>query len=448
MKIDDFIVKVNKEGKDSKYSLVDFLRRKTKLDLITKPNDQKQTPIKLEILNKNDETKILETIPDALEFTDFEISNLNNIKDEELRDLIKDLKLETITGDNENTEKLNFAKMDYNLVQGEIIDIKGCRTNIFMGTLGVIGAVAAAIVAIVGSETSTNWPTWLPLASMVPIALLTSALLSTAHKARGLNLRVSFLEVMGEYLSMGEVPIGYRGWHKTKQLLERCQIYLNTKNSKNKNCKYFDENEAEKSKRIQPGCIKIAKETASEINKGLPTFPPFLHNFNSLSAYIFTIAYFIASMAVVIGFIPTMQKYMVFDSKQNYILISIIVSILSVFLGLLSFHRKKKEEQEISDNYIRDKKNILELFIKYYGCLAAFLLPTFIITLLFSNKTEYSIAIFTISNGIGALISIILFAIWYFSYDKILSLRRGRYSTERWKHIWRICLTECPLMQS
>jgi hypothetical protein len=72
------------------------------------------------------------------------------------------------------------------------------------------------------------------------------------------------------------------------------------------------------------------------------------------------------------------------------------------------------------------------------------MIPVFLIAFFFVN--EYTRFSFIVVYGIGPIIAATGAFIAYSFYNKVNSLQRGRYSYERWRHIWRIRFSQCPLM--
>ncbi len=294
---------------------------------------------------------------------------------------------------------LEFANEDYKLVHREIMDIKSCRTNIFMGTLGVLGAVGVAILGIRGTKLGTSWRTWLPLASLIPVGLLISAILATIHKARGINERAGYLEALAEYLANGVVPDYFCGWPKAKELFKRCKIYLqlgtnlriNKKcklgqiaNEKLAECKLYQtakekmeeenkknvESEQTKSKdlkakkrgrfhsvflhikksffayffsrkKYKPYCFREAKPKANVITNHLTTFTYPLHSFTSLSTYVFGVCLIISIGTLLLTIMTTVENHIPIEfSRKVYFCIVMILAILTVILAFVSTKSK------------------------------------------------------------------------------------------------------------
>lgn len=366
-------------------------------------------------------------------------------------------------------QRYNLLKTDYCLVHDEVLKIKSCRSSIFVGTLGVISTLGAAILTIIGSEFRSNLTIWLPLATLIPIALLTCALLSTVYKARNMNIRFSFLEVAGEIIAQKITSIKYLGWQKTRRILERCQIYIDIDIPEVegceaiKNCKYHstDGNKCadgdecvemkscanyKKKKPKEPGCLKAARNKASTINHHLRFFTPMLHSFTSLSTYIYSIAYLISVFIFVYSTMPTMKTYYLNFDNNKYLLIAFLVSAISCFLSIMAFKNKRRAQKERD---YRDNITFFESLLKVCGWVTGFTVPLLFLLIIYlkSQDPDKTWHVY-MAYLVGALITSFLIYVWYSCYDKIDSLRRGRYSLERWRHLCKIFFYDCPLMET
>ncbi|MHC4498958.1 MAG: hypothetical protein ACYS21_07590, partial [Planctomycetota bacterium] len=157
---------------------------------------------------------------------------------------------------------LAFARMDYDLVHKEIMNIKGCRANIFVGTIGILGAVGVALLGIFGASEVAAWRKWLPWAALIPIGLLTTAIFATIHKARKLNMRRGYMEALAEYLVRGDVPQRFCGWAKAKFIVDRCRLHRETGRT-------LDHRSRCALNQDDPSCAIVAKKAAEGIVKGI-----------------------------------------------------------------------------------------------------------------------------------------------------------------------------------
>lgn len=114
---------------------------------------------------------------------------------------------------------VQLAKEDCKIVHNETRLIEGCRSSVFIGTIGALGAIATATgimtgavvgAAFEGKNTYDHWRAIL-LGCTIAIILLTIGILITMEKARALNLRRGFLVAIGALLRKG-FPSRYRGW--------------------------------------------------------------------------------------------------------------------------------------------------------------------------------------------------------------------------------------------
>jgi hypothetical protein len=343
-----------------------------------------------------------------------------------------------------------FVLNDYDQVHREIIDIKSCRTNIFMGTMGVIGAVAVGILGIIGlKENVAPIYAWLPLAAAVPIGLLTSSILATIHKARGINERVGYMMAIAESLVKEEVPRFFTGWHTSKIVLEHCQIYLNTNNPKIANCPLKEKVEQKKEKRKEPLCFTKARIDASTLSKELNLLPPMLHSFTSFSTYIYCAAYFISVIFMLLAMTTIVKNFVDNFDMLLYWLSVLLGFTVTWILGFLAVRNKKINDRSGVYEKEREKITTMEVVLKIYTFFAALLFPSLLLAIGLIKEALFNpghIMMLIFVYGIGFVGAAIAMSIAYGCYDKICSLRKGRYSIERWYHLWKACFENCPLM--
>jgi hypothetical protein len=370
-----------------------------------------------------------------------------------------------------------FARMDYELVHGEAMNIKSCRANIFTGTLGIIGAAGIAILGILGIKDSASWQNWLPLAALIPIGLLTSAIFATIHKARKLNMRAGYLETLGEYLANGLVPPHFCGWTKAKIVLTRCRIYLRAHRGKIKGCeapapvqksrKNMVSGTSEmsamlglviglltftrgQSKKERPRCADEGKMRGAEINSEVQFWPGLLDSFTSLTTYIYTIA-FVLAVSSLLWCIKGVIQSRIAENFSPVLYLSAIVlgGIVTGGFGLASLGSRYLLRKNGSNPRGKGKETLIEMLFKCYKYFAGLVVPILLLGLVTANAVGISAS--RTAMGIyvlGGVISAVALCIGFSCYDKVNSLRRGRYSAERWRHIWKLCFEYCPLMDA
>jgi len=399
------------------------------------------------------------------------------------------------------TKDVAFARMDYKMVHREIMDIKSCRTNLFMGTIAVIGGVGIAILGIRGTLKESPWQNWLPLATMIPIGLLTSAIFATIHKARGINVRAGYMEALGEYLAKGKAPPKFCGWFRAKLVLDRCKIYLRINKEKLAKCEVYklseqkhkdkrkDTNkEVEESfnstrkhkaskingrtrigqfvfrfftsvfkrkRKEKQACSVEAKVKASEINKIVAVLPPFLHSFTSLSTYIFSLSYLLSIILLLWAILAATFSKNIQDFQLWLYLIGIVIGgvITGFAIRILAkkwWAARSNQNGKVEIKSVKTKQNVpWEDFFRSYSFFAgAFIAPLLSFALVCALAWGKSASWDAMkAYGFGSVVSAITVSIAYSCYDKVASLRRGRHSFERWRHIWKMCFEYCPLME-
>ena len=339
-------------------------------------------------------------------------------------------------------KRLEFAYKDHDLVHREIMDIKSCRTNIFVGTLGVIGAIGVAIVGILGTADATTWDNWLPFAATIPTLLLTCSILSTIHKARGINERAGYMEALAEYLAWGKVPEFFCGWARASRVGKRCKIF--------KKMGHKLDHGQKPTCKGEPDCSELAKKATCEYVKHIELKPYLLESFTSLSTHIYAGAYLISVVSLLAATMRALRNRVIgFQSEWYWILVGIgaIFTGLFIIANILSNKWGGGRNEDRSGTPRSHKGTFFQRLFKFYKHFAGFSLPCFLIVLILSKgdgpyNTIRMIAVY----GLGAAIAAAFMSAGYSFYDKLSSLRRGHHSLERWRYIWRLRFAICPRM--
>jgi len=338
--------------------------------------------------------------------------------------------------------KLEFAYKDYDLVHREIMDIKSCRTNIFVGTLGVIGAMGVAIVGILGTADATTWDNWLPFAATIPTLLLTCSILSTIHKAKGINVRAGYMEALSEYLAWGKVPEFFCGWARASRVGKRCEIFNKMGHKLDQGLKPTCKGE--------PNCSELAKEFTREYVKHIELKPYLLESFTSLSTHIYAGAYLISVVSLLAATMRALRNKVIgFQSEWYWIVVGIgaIFTGLFIIANILSNKWGGRRNEDRSGKPRSHKGTFVERLFKFYKHFAGFSLPCLLIVLILSKGDGlYHIIRMIAAYGLGAVITAAFMSAGYSFYNKLSSLRRGHHSLARWRYIWRLRFAICPRM--
>ena len=124
---------------------------------------------------------------------------------------------------------VHLARADYDQVGSEILAIRGCRSNIFLGTIAATATwlMAATGLFITNQLTDTNY--WVVIGAALPFVLLTIGILATIEKARSINYRRGFLAALAEYLRHDVPPPNYLGWAHLHQTRSECRARMASK---------------------------------------------------------------------------------------------------------------------------------------------------------------------------------------------------------------------------
>jgi len=372
----------------------------------------------------------------------------------------------TVAGSNKKSttqsQALAFAQMDYDLVHREIIDIKSCRSNIFVGTLGILGAIGTAILSIIGLSPpqtkqefffgmyritlpiQSSCPKWLFSACLIPVVLLICSIFATIHKAKNLNMRVSYLEVLSEYLANGKTSECWVGWLKAKQVFDRCKIYMKNNEEKISSCEirkyYLQKQDSRLSSKLS--CGVEGKKKSLEITKKISTFTTPLNSFTSLTTYIYG-SFLIISSGILLFVLMNITKGSIdedgFNSTRYWRIVALGV-IVTLSLYSLKTYLPKKEST-------RRMKKWAQRFYGAYCIFCGIAVPSFLLIWFCKQNWGVSYYPIMIAYTLGVAISIgIVILVCYF-YNQIRSLRKGKFSQERLRHVWKLCFEYCPLMK-
>jgi hypothetical protein len=313
-----------------------------------------------------------------------------------------------------------FGQIDYQTVHKEVIDIKSCRTNIFIGTLGLLSAAAMAVLTIWGSRESYSWVKWLPAASLIPLFLLSSAILSTIHKARGINKREGYMEILGEYLLLNVPPKHYGGWAKANRLNSVCEMFLPKKSgSQLRKCPANEKLYC---------CIDASKEGSETVDNKASLHPDLLESFTSLSMYAYSFAYFVCLTTFLFSGFYAAKAIFKAHFSGGWYFSAIGIGLIPPSIYYIITYVKQT----------RCRGLIYPLSVLVCG-----LVWYFIYNELASFQNRWYALLAYI---FGLIPSTVFGCLGYYFLDKVKSLRRGQYSPERWRYIWQIRFLQCKQM--
>lgn len=93
----------------------------------------------------------------------------------------------------------NLAREEYERVNREVLQRRQCRSNVFITTLITLTTSGLAMIGFVnGFEGLESARPWLMVGVVIPLAVLTVAILVTIHKAGAINLRLGYLGALGK----------------------------------------------------------------------------------------------------------------------------------------------------------------------------------------------------------------------------------------------------------
>lgn len=390
----------------------------------------------------------------------------------------------TVNKNETSTISLNEERT---LVHTEIENIKNCRTSIFMGTLGILGAAGIAILGILGSQTGTvGLLGWLLFAAAIPVLLLTTAIITITHKARGLNERHGYLEAIEEMRNTGQEE-KIKGWILTKSG-RKCEILQDARSRKSFPMTKWGEirwrlyRPFKKDTKLDGQCIgdknidrctDVAKNRAQEeINKYVGLLPDMLNSFTSLCTYVFSFAYLVA-VAVFLWSMLTVVNTALINAetvsvKSSTTVVSPAAAPVAGDADLVNADNAsattgtapaKADTGQTNENPVGGINYyifwaaaavgmiavLMRVFVRVHRLVPLDLLPllAFIVIMhIWSTVPWMALCAYCSGYLVALLASIIACR----SLKSVDSLRRGRHSIDRWRHAWKIRFDRCPLM--
>jgi len=324
------------------------------------------------------------------------------------------------------------------LVHTEFENIKNCRASLFMGTLGILGAAGIAILGILGTKGGTEGLlAWLPCAAAIPVLLLTTAIITITHKARGLNKRQGYLEAIEELKNSGQEHL-IKGWILAKSSGRKCEILQDARIRPYPMTKWgeirwrwhrlFRKETAAEARCVANEddirCTDEAKGKASKINDLVQLVPDMQNSFTSICTYVYSIAF----------------------------LISVTVLLWSILVMLNSTFTKKDAGSEVNSVLFWGAAAFGMGVVLLRACFKkisrwvftiGFLIAGFV-TLWFLGKDASWMALGAYS--LGCLIALMASNIAYKFIEKVDALRKGRHSIDRWRYTLKIRFERCPLL--
>lgn len=439
-KTQDVITKFTKDQRCEEGKVVGYECENNILKILTHLTSTAKGDGDLKLLRLNDQ-KVREVVLDQQN-----VAGSRKICEYEIRrdskgygKLIKDLNLENIANSqtkNSLPEALvSFFDKECDLVHREIENIKACRTSLFMGTLGILGAAGIAILGIIGSQgNSGSLLSWLPWAAAIPVLLLTTAIITLIHKARGINERKGYLEAIEE-LKNSQSLKKMKGWILASSTNRRCKIFRDVesnpsicpKNKKNELCT----DEAE----------KVAYD---EINQYVKWWPDILNSFTSLCTYVYSFAYLISVSAFLWSMLVYIKSRVLPEdiiSDSFFWRVVLCGGLVTGGVALFTFNGKYKNKNVVP------QKVFSEYILKWAGLICFVATPLLLIGLIISFNTGKSASTTAmLAYLLGGVLAATAVFVGYSLFEKVNSLRRGVYSIDCWRHTWKIRFERCPLL--
>lgn len=218
----------------------------------------------------------------------------------------------------------DMAQRDSVEVNEELRAIQGCRSNVFLATIGAMAAAVVTIGGYVGPQ-PTNNPAHVLLGLIMTFALFVIGVFATIEKARAINIRKAFLKVLSRLLLDASLPSSYLGWSRLKDMLFLCGtlhrvgvcVLGNTPDSK-------------------PRCKNAGLDDSECLHRATQTIPCIFDSFMSLSSSVYSAVY----VFIVIGAGYSLAKTLTFTnlagSRYQFLATWPLLTYISVAFGFLS----------------------------------------------------------------------------------------------------------------
>lgn len=329
---------------------------------------------------------------------------------------------------------LEFAHKDYELVHKEISDLKSGGTGRFLGVLGTVATLALLIVQGYRADSSSSWQMWLPVAWIIPTCLLAFSGLVAVENSRGINERSAYAEVLSEYLVRGEAPPCYCGWFKASETGRRCMSYRRMR-------RWHDGGtEDDPTCGSKMLCKSTAKVCSARTAKYVAIIPSVLASFTSLSAHIYAGLYMLSVIVLLFAIINSIPGSV--GASPAYYWLAVAYGVVATFVAFILTVTMEHRVSHSVRHGLRESFFAQRVFM-WYRVLGAFALPfLFILGLTFADARLAQGLIY----ALGGTIAAVAVLVGLFFCGQVLSLRRGRHSLERYRHMWRIRFERCPLM--
>jgi hypothetical protein len=289
-----------------------------------------------------------------------------------------------------------LAWADRDQVQREIGEIKACRSQMFVWT---VGAVATATLAIWTSFLNEKLTMAGVLASMtIVLGALCVGMLAIAEKLRAIRLREGFVQALDSYLAQGLGPRDYPGWTALRTHFNECGAIRRL-------------GKCSRHVPIERGlsCRDEGEMKASLLNSAKHLYPSTMSSFMSLSATILGLAY----VGVVSLFAFALASWWHARPALDLTLQSVLVPFTLGFF--------------MSTPMVRFRALVIGMIVGFAGSL--------ILGAIFPAAIWVQTSCFALGTVLGA------FA-WFFIRE-LRDIRVGRFSSDTLACAWAVVLTYC-----
>jgi hypothetical protein len=284
-----------------------------------------------------------------------------------------------------------------------------------------MGTSGFALIALVQSGEPQQWSRWILLATLIPLFLLSVAILATINKARAINIRSGYVAAAGYYLWRGKNVPNFGGWINALRAAHTCA-----------NLTFLSYDDSAPCKRYRHEyCSTKAQNNAEFNNKTGQTWRrDVIKSFTVLTSIVYAVLYIIVSASVITAAIITVDW-----EKQGWdwrVLAGGFIFAACTFLAImLAFFRKQRGITSA-------------LLVACYLMLLTGGLGLLVATVFKCLPTRRGLEWTNMFGLGGGLLFIVGLAILL--YDQIYKVRKGEYSLETYYQLWRRRFEDCPLM--
>ncbi|MBN2584131.1 MAG: PilZ domain-containing protein [Planctomycetes bacterium] len=352
-------------------------------------------------------------------------------------------------------------------VREQIRGIQQCRSQIFIGTLAALCAASfSTLIALAKGLGPMTPDETLATGCVLATGLLVIGIMATLEKARAINLRKGFLATVGEYLSRGQVPPGYRGWSQLQFAQIDCGLrrkagmcnavrrYTRQLDEYKEKCKRFEDdpvgNEPPGAEPLPPEtCWTIGMRNTIWYSSKKHMWPGMLESFMAFSGYVYAILYLLLSGVTALTLGVLMHRLVLKANENGAAYLSTgnagLVFGFGLLLGAVTVyrwrHRMLRKKQAYALVTLDGSEPARKAYRWFVGVFVALSIACAVIMALDLGFEEYMFFGLLFAGGCYIAGGAVYFM------EQMAKVRRGLYSAEAMRASWHVVLLNCHVPQ-